>query len=64
MSEKLTPAEILAHPKNTICSCSQNDCTWHGNCRDCVALHRYHSTIPECFDLPKHLEIILQNGDS
>jgi len=53
MSLKLKPSEILAIPKNLSCTCSVTDCEWHGNCRDCVALHRYYATvgdymIPNC----------------
>lgn len=25
------------------CSCPYSRCEWHGKCRECVALHRYHA---------------------
>ena len=49
--EKLKPNEILADKDNLMCICPQTDCEWHGNCKDCIALHRYHATIPECLDI-------------
>ena len=53
--EKLRPLEILSNPENLKCNCPDVDCEWHGNCKDCVALHRYHATIPNC------LEIAIEN---
>jgi hypothetical protein len=50
MSKKLKPREILADRNNLTCICKNTDCEWHGNCKDCVALHRYHATIPNCLD--------------
>ena len=57
MEKKLKPREILADESNMICTCPDTDCEWHGNCKDCVALHRYHATVPDC------LEIALANAD-
>ena len=51
MEKKLSPREILANPNNIECICPQTDCEWHGNCKDCIALHRYHATIPDCLDI-------------
>ena len=35
--------------KNYIeCICPDKDCEWYGKCKDCISLHRYHATIPEC----------------
>lgn len=32
------------------CTCTQTLCEWHGRCRECVALHRYHKDhVPACF---------------
>ena len=56
--EKLSPNEILTNQENLTCICPQKDCEWHGNCKDCIALHRYHATIPECLDI----EIDKQKG--
>lgn len=28
------------------CSCPYSRCEWHGKCRECVALHRYHAVLP------------------
>ena len=51
MKKQLSPYEILANKDNFICICSQTDCEWHGNCKDCIALHRYHATIPDCLEI-------------
>ena len=51
VDKKLSPKEILANKNNLICNCPQKDCEWHGNCKECIALHRYHATIPECLDI-------------
>lgn len=48
MPERLRPSEILADPTKNTCSCPEKDCDWHGKCMDCVALHRYYITIPNC----------------
>ena len=51
MEKKLKPHEILADKDNIVCICPDTDCEWHGNCTDCVALHRYHATIPNCLEI-------------
>jgi len=51
MDDKLQPREILVQPSNLACICPETDCEWHGNCRDCVALHRYHATLPNCLEI-------------
>jgi hypothetical protein len=51
MSEKLKPSEILLNPSNLKCTCPDTECEWHGNCRDCVSLHRYHATVPNCLEI-------------
>ena len=48
---KLRPHEILADKNNVVCICPDTNCEWHGNCKDCVALHRYHATIPSCLEI-------------
>lgn len=36
-------------PQVTRCTCPNTLCDWHGKCRECVALHRYHkSHVPFC----------------
>ena len=41
--------ELAADPENTRCICPNTLCDWHGQCKECVALHRYHSDhIPVC----------------
>lgn len=40
---------IAGNPENLKCTCSQTMCEWHGRCRECVALHRYHQDhVPAC----------------
>ena len=51
MENKLKPHEILAQKSNMICICPDTDCEWHGACKDCIALHRYHATIPNCLEI-------------
>ena len=41
-------AAIVADPKNTICDCPKTDCSYHGNCVKCVALHKYYEGFPHC----------------
>lgn len=42
--------KILSNPENLKCTCPQTLCVWHGRCRECVAIHRYHKDhVPECF---------------
>jgi len=58
MDDKLTPREILDQECHLACICPDTGCQWHGNCRDCMALHRYHATIPNCLEI----EIERQKG--
>ena len=40
---------LAADPQVTKCSCPNTLCDWHGKCKECVALHRYHSDhVPVC----------------
>lgn len=33
----------------TRCTCPNTLCDWHGKCKECVALHRYHGDhVPYC----------------
>jgi hypothetical protein len=42
--------KIAADPKYRKCSCPKVKCEWHGNCTECVALHRYAKDhVPNCF---------------
>ena len=40
---------LAADPQITKCPCPNPLCDWHGKCRECVALHRYHGDhVPIC----------------
>jgi len=40
---------VLKDPENLKCTCPKTKCEWHGNCRKCVAQHRFFkSHIPTC----------------
>ncbi|MDR3585420.1 MAG: DUF6485 family protein [Desulfosporosinus sp.] len=42
--------KIASNSENLKCTCTQTLCEWHGRCRECVALHRYHQDhVPACF---------------
>ena len=41
--------ELVADPEITKCTCPNTLCDWHGKCKECVGLHRYHNDhIPTC----------------
>lgn len=41
--------EILKEPENLKCACPNTYCEWHGNCKECVAQHRYFGKhVPTC----------------
>jgi len=41
--------KLVANPEITKCSCPNTLCDWHGKCKECVALHRFHNDhIPVC----------------
>jgi len=41
--------ELAANPEIIKCTCPNTLCDWHGKCKECVALHRYHNDhIPVC----------------
>jgi hypothetical protein len=41
--------ELAADPAVTQCTCPNTLCDWHGKCKECVALHRYHNDhVPFC----------------
>ena len=41
--------ELASNPEIIKCSCPNTLCDWHGKCKECVALHRYHNDhIPVC----------------
>ena len=46
----LNIAQYVAFHENmcTDCSCPYSRCEWHGKCRECVALHRYHAEHLPC----------------
>lgn len=40
---------LAADPAVTRCACPNTLCDWHGKCKECVALHRYHGDhVPVC----------------
>jgi len=42
--------KIASNSEHLKCTCTQTLCEWHGRCRECVALHRYHQDhVPACF---------------
>jgi hypothetical protein len=34
--------KLASDPEILKCTCTQTLCEWHGRCRECIALHRYH----------------------
>ena len=41
--------KLVANPEITKCTCQNTLCDWHGKCKECVALHRFHNDhIPVC----------------
>ena len=41
--------ERLAAGECAECPCPKTKCHWHGNCRDCVRIHRMHGDhLPAC----------------
>jgi hypothetical protein len=58
--------EILKNPDNLKCSCPKVECEWHGNCKLCVAQHRYFKDhIPNCFQefINDKIKAIAQIGE-
>jgi hypothetical protein len=41
-------ARIVADPANLVCTCAVTGCAYHGDCKRCVALHRYYRGYPGC----------------
>jgi len=41
--------ELAANPEITKCACPNTLCDWHGKCKECVALHKFHNDhVPVC----------------
>jgi len=41
--------KLAADSEITKCTCPNTLCDWHGKCKECVALHRYHNDhVPAC----------------
>ena len=41
--------KLAADPQVIKCTCPNTLCDWHGKCKECVALHRYHNDhVPVC----------------
>jgi len=40
---------LVSDPQIIKCPCPNPLCDWHGKCKECVALHRYHNDhVPVC----------------
>ena len=51
---------LAADPDIVKCTCPNALSEWHGKCRECVALHRYHNDhIPVCLQPMIMAEITL-----
>ena len=48
MDSKFNPHDVLADENNLICNCPETDCEWFGKCKECVALHKFCKTVPNC----------------
>ena len=58
--------KIVSQPENLQCTCTQTLCAWHGQCRECVALHRYHQEhVPSCLQPMIHekLQAVVKIGE-
>ena len=41
--------KLVEDPKIIKCVCPNTLCDWHGKCKECVSLHRYHNNhVPVC----------------
>ena len=42
--------KLASDPEVLKCTCPHTLCEWHGRCRECIALHRYHKImyLPVC----------------
>lgn len=41
--------KIASSPEHLKCTCPNVKCEWHGKCKECVAIHRYHKKhVPNC----------------
>ena len=41
--------KLAADSEITKCTCPNTLCDWHGKCKECVALHRFHNDhVPVC----------------
>ncbi|MCL1859597.1 MAG: hypothetical protein FWF92_10250 [Oscillospiraceae bacterium] len=41
--------KLVSDPEITKCTCQNTLCDWHGKCKECVALHRFHNNhVPVC----------------
>ena len=50
INSNFNPHEVLADKNNFKCTCPETDCEWSGACKECVTLHRFCKTIPNCLD--------------
>ena len=41
--------KIASDPEFLKCPCPNVKCEWHGKCKECVAIHRFHKNhLPNC----------------
>jgi hypothetical protein len=41
--------QMLASDAEAVCSCPKTHCEWHGDCYNCVRIHRHQRThLPNC----------------
>jgi hypothetical protein len=64
--EILKNRAIAKDPSLTSCPCPKVRCEWHGKCKECVAIHRYHKDhLPECMQqyINPKLEAVVSIGE-
>lgn len=49
----LETRRIPSDPANLECTCPRIQCKYHGQCRECVALHKYYKGTPACIEIAK-----------
>ncbi len=48
------------------CPCTKTKCHWHGNCRDCVRLHRMNGDhLPQCMQpiIAEHVKCLARTAE-
>lgn len=62
----LANRKLVDTPAVMACTCPSTLCEWHGKCRECVALHRYHHDhVPYCLQsiLREKIEALAQTAE-